>query len=104
MLFASFGVVMLLILILLRLLRPKEEDAFVLAVQMKAYDEKNFTKISYAAERLRLFGEDRCMQITVLCDELSAEEAKSLQNAFRAYPYVRFFGLEDEKTDLVEIK
>ncbi len=93
-LLASFGAVMLLILFLLRLLRPKEAEAYELIIRLKTSDDMNYVKVSYAAERLRFFGEDKCTVVTVVCDGLTSAEIQSLQNAFKEYSYVRFVGLE----------
>ena len=99
-LLASFGMVMGLVLFLLRLLLPKEENAFVLTVQTQPDDETNLSKVSYAAERVRFFGEEKCTLILVDCKNLSAAEIQSLQQHCKAYSYVRLIGLDAEKQDL----
>ena len=96
-LLAACGCVFLLMLFLQRLSRPDGEQVYELRIRLSSADAQNAAKISYIAERLRFFGEDRCTTVTVLCESLQAEETLALKNMFQDYSFVRFLVLDAEK-------
>lgn len=96
--FAAMGAVFLLMLFLQRLIRP-DEGSYTLTVHLQADELQNEAKIGYAVQRIRFFGEENCTKVYVCCEGLASEEAQMLRNSFMMYDFVRFIGLEGEKTE-----
>ena len=97
---AATGLIFFMLMFLQRLARP-DTKPYTLTVQLQPDDLQNEAIVSYAVQRLRFFGEEKCTQLLVLCDGLSSEEVGMLKNAFAVYDIVRFVGLETAEKDTV---
>lgn len=92
---AATGAVLLLMLFLQRLIRP-DEGTYSMQVHLHPDLLESEARISYAVQRIRFFGEEKCIALYVCCDGLASEEVQVLKTAFGMYDFVRFTGLEDE--------